>query len=138
MCQEDIGQVLQVGTCCDGFWFGRYDVLRPFGFGRGRYRDGLEPPRRHGGGGYGGSTSIRVSAAATLCADRRTTDERTHEKFEIEMKVQSAGPGAGGKLNVIRARWKFTVNGNDAKAVGAGVGTEKSTEDQQSAAGFLG
>ena len=35
----------------------------------------------------------------------------------------------------IRARWAFTVNGNDAKAVGAGVDTETSTEDQQSAAG---
>ena len=90
-----------------------------------------------------GMVVVRVSAypLLPLCVPtdgRRTTDERTHEKFEIEMKVQSAGPGAGGKLNVIRARWKFTVNGNDAKAVGAGVGTEKSTEDQQSAAGFLG
>jgi len=36
----------------------------------------------------------------------------------------------------IRVRWTFTVNGNDAKAVGAGFGTEKSTEDQQSFTGY--
>ena len=59
ICQEVIRQVLQVGTCDNGFWFGRHgDAFRPFGFGRG-YRDRLEARpqildacrRRHGGGG---------------------------------------------------------------------------------------
>ena len=79
MYQEVIRQVLQVGTCNNGFWFGRYmydDVLRPLGFGRG-YCERLEPRvqeldarrRRHSGGYKGIRRCLDGSGTLSLVHD---------------------------------------------------------------------